>query len=101
MKEIKVGTIGYGGAFNMGREHLQGLLRNEGFVARAVCDLDPARLAVAEEEFPGIQTYTDVDEMLAKSDVELLVIILPHNTHHSISLKCLKAGRHVIVEKPF
>lgn len=100
-KQIKVGTIGYGGAFNMGREHLQGLLKHEGFVPCAVCDLDPARLAIAQEEFPGIETYTDIDEMLAKSEVELLVIILPHNAHYEVSLKCLRAGRHVIVEKPF
>jgi scyllo-inositol 2-dehydrogenase (NADP+) len=100
-QQIKVGTIGYGGAFNMGREHLQGLLRHEGFVATAVCDLDPARLAIAQDEFPGIETYTDLDEMLAKSSVELLVVILPHNAHFDVSLKCLKAGRHVIVEKPF
>jgi scyllo-inositol 2-dehydrogenase (NADP+) len=100
-KQIKVGTIGYGGAFNMGREHLNGLLKNEGFVASAVCDLDPARLAIAQEEFPGIETYTSIDEMLARSEVQLLVIILPHNAHFEVSLKCLRAGRHVIVEKPF
>lgn len=101
MKEIKVGTIGYGGAFNMGRAHLNGLTSHPGFVATAVCDLDPARLAIAEEEWPGIQTYTSIDEMLAKSDVELIVIILPHNAHAEVSLKCLQSGRHVIVEKPF
>ncbi len=39
--------------------------------------------------------------MLEKSDVELLVVILPHNAHYEVSLKCLRAGRHVIVEKPF
>lgn len=101
MKTIKVGTIGYGGAFNMGRQHLNELIRNEGFVATAVCDLDPKRVEVAKQDFPGIQTYTDIDEMLAKSDVELLVIILPHNVHASVALKCVQAGRHVVVEKPF
>lgn len=101
MKKIKVGTIGYGGAFNMGRQHLNELIRNEGFVATAVCDLDPSRLEVAKQDFPGIQTYTDVGEMLAKSDVELLVIILPHNVHASVALQCVQAGRHVVVEKPF
>ncbi|MDX2111459.1 MAG: Gfo/Idh/MocA family oxidoreductase [Verrucomicrobiota bacterium] len=101
MKTIKVGTIGYGGAFNMGRQHLNELVRNPGFVATAVCDIDPARVKIAETDFPGIQTYTDLDTMLEKSDVELLVIILPHNVHGEVALKCLKAGRHVVVEKPF
>lgn len=101
MKGIKVGTIGYGGAFNMGRVHLQELLVHRGFEAVAVCDIDPRRAQQAETEFPGIQTYTDVDTMLAQSDVELLVIILPHNLHAEVALKCLEAGRHVVVEKPF
>jgi scyllo-inositol 2-dehydrogenase (NADP+) len=99
--KIKVGTIGYGGAFNMGRHHLNEMLMNPGFVAGAVCDLDPERLKAAEKDFPGIQTYTDVGEMLKKSDVELLVIILPHNLHAKVALQCLAAGRHVVVEKPF
>ncbi|MCY3019998.1 MAG: Gfo/Idh/MocA family oxidoreductase [Planctomycetota bacterium] len=98
---MKVGTIGYGGAFNMGRHHLKEMLLNPGFVAAAVCDLDAERLKVAKEDFPGIQTYTDVDTMLRRSDVELLVIILPHNVHAQVAVKCLKAGRHVVVEKPF
>jgi predicted dehydrogenase len=101
VKEVKIGTIGYGGAFNMGKHHLTELTMNKGFVPGAVCDLDPERLKVAEKDFPGIQTYTDVSAMLKKSDVQLLVIILPHNVHAKVALQCLAAGRHVVVEKPF
>ncbi|MGD0093541.1 MAG: Gfo/Idh/MocA family oxidoreductase [Planctomycetota bacterium] len=101
MKKIKVGTIGYGGAFNMGRHHLKEMLLNPGFEAAVVCDLDKERLKVAEQDFPGVQTYTDVGEMLRKSDVELLVVILPHNLHAAAAIQCAKAGRHVVTEKPF
>lgn len=101
VKQIKVGTIGYGGAFNMGKHHINEMMLNKGFVPGAVCDVDAERVKVAEKDFPGIQTYTDVATMLKKSDVELLVIILPHNLHAKVALQCLKAGRHVVVEKPF
>ncbi len=101
MKKIKVGTIGYGGAFNMGKHHINDMIKNEGFVPAAVCDIDPKRVEIAKTDFPGIQTYTDVGEMLRKSDVELLAIILPHNVHAKVSIQCLNAGRHVVVEKPF
>ncbi|MCW8131171.1 MAG: Gfo/Idh/MocA family oxidoreductase [Planctomycetota bacterium] len=101
MKQIKVGTIGYGGAFNMGKHHLNDMMKNKGFVPAAVCDLDAKRLETAQTDFPGIQTYTDVDEMLRKSDVELLAIILPHNVHAKVAIQCMNAGRHVVVEKPF
>ena len=69
-------------------------------IPTAVVELDPARLKVAEADFPGIQTYSSVDELLAKSDAELVTIITPHNTHFSLALQCLQAGRHAICEKP-
>jgi len=98
-RQIKVGVIGYGGAFNMGRQHLT-FMKRAGMTPVAVSEIDAARLKVAEEEFPGIQTYDSVDKMLKESDVNLVVIITPHNTHANIALQCLHAGRHVISEKP-
>ncbi|MDB6094043.1 MAG: dehydrogenase [Verrucomicrobia bacterium] len=98
--EIKVGVVGYGGAFNMGRMHLQDM-QKAGMTPHAVAEPDAARLAIAAQEFPGIQTFASVDDMLAKSDVNLVVLITPHNTHAPLALKCLHAGRHVVCEKPF
>jgi len=98
--QIKVGVIGYGGAFNMGRQHLQEM-QKAGMTPVAVAEIDTSRLAVADQDFPGIQTYAKVDEMLKKSDVNLITLITPHNTHAPLSIQCLRAGRHVVCEKPF
>jgi scyllo-inositol 2-dehydrogenase (NADP+) len=97
--DIKVGVIGYGGAFNMGRHHLNEMAR-AGMTPRAVAEIDPARLDVAKTDFPGIETYSSVAAMLKRSDVNLLAIITPHNTHARLALQCLNAGRHVVCEKP-
>lgn len=97
--DIKVGVIGYGGAYNMGRTHLEEM-KQAGMTPTAVAEIDESRLAVAKADFPGISTYKAVDEMLKKSDVDLLAIITPHNTHAKLAIKCLKAGRHVVCEKP-
>jgi len=97
--DIRVGVIGYGGAFNMGRGHLKEM-EQAGMTPVAVCEVDAERLKVAETDFPGIQTYSTVAEMLRKSDVNLITIITPHNTHAKLALQCLKAGRHVVCEKP-
>ena len=35
-----------------------------------------------------------------KDDVDLVTIVLPHNLHAPVAVECLKAGKHVIVEKP-
>jgi len=98
--DIKVGVIGYGGAFNMGRGHLREMM-HAGMTPSVVVDVDKARLKVAEEEFPGIQAYVSVKEMLRKAEVDLLAIITPHNTHAKLALECLNAGKHVVCEKPF
>ena len=97
--DIKMGVIGYGGAFNMGKRHFTEA-RGAGITPVAVADVDPARLKVAQEDFPGIETYDSPAKMLKGSSVNLVVLITPHNTHARLALQCLRAGRHVISEKP-
>ena len=97
--DIRVGVIGYSGAFGMGRIHLNEM-KQAGMTPVAVAELDSQRRAVAEEEFPGIETYASVSAMLRKSDVNLVTIITPHNTHAKLALQCLNTGRHVVCEKP-
>jgi predicted dehydrogenase len=97
--EIKVGVVGYGGAFNMGRHHLAEM-QKAGMTPVAVCEIDPERRKAAEQDYPGIQAYANLSQMLKQSDVRLVTIITPHNTHAKLALTCLKAGRHVVVEKP-
>ena len=98
-KDIKCGVIGYGDAFNMGREHLKGM-QAAGMAPCAVAELDKARLEVARQDFPGIETYTSVEQMLRESGVDLVAVITPHNTHAALAQQCLEAGRNVVVEKP-
>lgn len=98
--EIKVGVIGYGGAFNMGRQHLKEMQR-AGMKPFAVCEIDPERLAVAREDFPGIEEYATLDAMLKQSEVDLIVHITPHKLHYPLAAKCVRAGKHVVTEKPF
>lgn len=98
-KAIKVGVIGYGGAFNMGLAHLR-QMQAAGMTPVAVAEIDPERLKSATNDFPGIETYESASRMLKESGVNLVVIITPHNTHAKLALQCLKAGRHVVCEKP-
>lgn len=97
--DIKVGVVGYGGAYNMGRAHFNEM-KAAGMTPHAVAELDPERLAVARADFPEIETYRTVEEMLKASSVNLVTLITPHNTHAELALTCLNAGRHVVAEKP-
>jgi len=97
---IKCGVVGYGPAFNMGRFHADIISKTPGLELKAIVDINPERLRVAKKDFPWVETYSSIDDMLDKSDVECVTIVTPHNTHASLAIKALKAGRHVIVEKP-
>ena len=99
VRDIKVGVVGYGGAFNMGRLHLQEM-QKAGMTPTAVAEIDPKRLGAARTDFPNIETYSSLAEMLKKSVIDFVTIITPHNTHARLSLQALKAGRHVVCEKP-
>lgn len=99
-KVIKCTVVGYGPAFNMGKAHCEWIRTTEGLSLVAVCDIDPQRIAAAKQEFPWIKTYTDVGKMLEAADVDLVTIVTPHNTHAKLALRCLRAKKHVIVEKP-
>jgi len=101
-KVIRCGLLGYGPAFNMGKGHANWINDTPGMKVVAMCDATPARVAAAKEELPGLQGYfTSLDEMLAMPDLDLVVNILPHNLHAPMTLKCLEAGKHVVLEKPF
>lgn len=50
--------------------------------------------------FSGYTAYTDVDEAIAKTDCDVVDICLPNFLHAEVAVKALKAGRHVISEKP-
>jgi scyllo-inositol 2-dehydrogenase (NADP+) len=97
--DINVGVVGYGGAFNMGKAHLMEM-QKAGMTPIAVAEIDPTRLAAATQDFPRIETYPSLTAMLKKSAVDLVTIITPHNTHAPLALEALKAGRHVVCEKP-
>jgi len=68
--EIRVGVIGYGGAFNMGRQHLLEM-QKAGMTPVAVAEVDPARLAIAKTDFPGIGTISSVDSKPKQGVLEI------------------------------
>jgi predicted dehydrogenase len=93
--QVRLGIIGVGG---MGSHHARYL--QEGKINRcrlaAVCDIDPTRL----QAFKGIPGYASSDELLASGEVDAVLIATPHYSHTTIGIAALKAGLHVLVEKP-
>lgn len=99
-KDIRVGAIGYGSAFSIGKQHLIDM-QQAGMTPIAIVELGEAQRQKAREDWPATKVYADVGEMLRRSDANLIAIITPHNTHAKLALQCLRAGRQVVLEKPF
>ncbi|NLG28106.1 MAG: Gfo/Idh/MocA family oxidoreductase [Chloroflexi bacterium] len=101
-KVITAGLWGYGGAFNMGKGHAGWMDATPGMKTIAMCDMNPARVEAAKQELPNLEGYfTNPDDLLAMKDLDLIIVILPHNLHCDAVVKCLRAGKHAITEKPF
>ena len=66
----------------------------------AVCDLHVAHARAVAEKFGIPEWYGDIDEMIAKADFEILMNITPIQTHHSINMKAILAGKHLYSQKP-
>jgi predicted dehydrogenase len=65
----------------------------------AVCDVQQQRA----EQFGGkysVRSYTSLDEMLARCDVDVVSVLTPSGMHAAHSIAVARAGRHIIVEKP-
>jgi len=56
---------------------------------------------LAEEKYPNIKTYRSLDTLLQDDAIELVIVNTPNITHYDFTKKCIEAGKHVIVEKPF
>ena len=93
---IRMGIVGCGG---MGRSHLgvkdalSSRMRFTGFA-----DPDLSRAEAFAIDCPGAVAVGDFRELF--DQVDAVVLALPHDSHHSVGLECLKAGKHVLMEKP-
>jgi scyllo-inositol 2-dehydrogenase (NADP+) len=55
----------------------------------------------AAQAYPGVRVVRDLDELLSIDTLRLIVIATPNQTHFPFAKRCLEAGRHVVVDKPF
>lgn len=51
--------------------------------------------------YPDVTVVEDLNDLLQQSDIDLIINTLPNSEHYTITLQCLLAGKHVVVEKPF
>jgi predicted dehydrogenase len=94
---IGVGVIGYG---YWGPNLVRNFAEVPGSKVIAVSDFREDRLAQVQCHYPTIKTTTDYRDLLADSMIDAVAIATPVSTHFDLAMQVLRAGKHVLVEKP-
>ncbi len=93
---MKVGVIGLG----MGRAHVQAYRAIPGVSVLAVADLAEERLKACAAEYGVPRAFADYCQLLALPEIGAVSVCLPNHLHEPVAIAALRAGKHVLVEKP-
>ncbi len=100
MKKVRIGVIGCGGIAN--GKHLPAHKHNPDSELVAFCDIIVERAEKAAKEYgvPGAKVYKDYKELLKDKTIDAILVLTPNISHSFISVDAMKAGKHVMCEKP-
>ncbi len=98
---VRIGIVGCGSVVRRPYMTLIDRMKSRGLAEVAIaCDLDEARAAVLKDEW-GVSAFTtDHREVVEAPDVDLVLVTTSMKEHGPMTLESLKAGKHVLVEKP-
>lgn len=94
--KIKVGIVGLGA---IGKIHADAYAHCPDAEVTALCDVDAGRLAELGAKYQAKVRFTDYRDLL-KADVEAISICVGNHLHRDVALAALRAGKHVLLEKP-
>jgi predicted dehydrogenase len=94
---INLAVVGYG---YWGPNIVRNVMERPELGMWGLCELDPDRVQKFSSRYPGVHTTGSFDEVLADPTVDAVSIATPPATHYALAEKALRAGKHVLVEKP-
>jgi predicted dehydrogenase len=93
---FRIGIIGSGG---IGKVHAESAVA-AGQAIAGFCDVKLPRAQRLAAGFAGAMATSSVDELLALPDMQAVVVSAPNHRHKELALAALRAGKHVLLEKP-
>lgn len=97
MTTLKIGVIGTG---SISQFHLTPYKNNPNVTLYAVCDMNAERARKTAEQYEIPHAYSNYQELLTNEEIDAVSICTWNDTHAEIAIAALKAGKHVLVEKP-
>ena len=97
MKTVRIGIIGFG---SIGKVHMNSFKKLKNVEVVAVCDIDENELRYAKEIYGIENLYKDYHDLIARDDIDAVVVCLPNYLHSKVTIDALKEGKHVLCEKP-
>ena len=99
-KKVRLGVIGNGGIAN--GAHLPGYsLIPDDCEIFALCDIDPVPLHQTAAKYPQVKhLFEDYNKMLEMPEIDAVSVCTPNYVHFAPTIAALKAGKHVLCEKP-
>jgi predicted dehydrogenase len=94
---VGVGVVGYG---YWGPNLVRNFASNPSASVVAVSDFDSAKLENCKRLYPSVMTTNCFDDLLKNPKIDAIAIATPVHTHYELALSALRAGKHVLVEKP-
>jgi len=94
---LRIGVIGFG---QWGPNHVRNFSQMDGCIVTRICDRTPSRLAAARKQFTSVETTRDAKFVIASAEVDAVVIATPVQSHFHLARAALRAGKHVLCEKP-
>jgi predicted dehydrogenase len=96
---ITIGSIGLG---NQGVSNLKGFIGQPGCQVVAICDVDAAHREQTRQiaKLEPASSYNDFRDLLARDDIDAVVVCTPDHWHVPISIAAVRAGKDVFCEKP-
>lgn len=91
------GLIGYG---KIGERHVEHIIAHPEAQLHSIFDIKADRLNLFRNKYKGIQTYDSLKAILHEPAIDIITICTPNSTHADIAIAAMKAGKHVLVEKP-
>ena len=98
MKKVTVGIIGCGTIAN--GAHIPAYMKNEDVEIKYFCDIIPERAKEAVEKYGCGIAVEDYHDVLTDPEVEAVSVCTPNKMHATIAIDAMRAGKHVLCEKP-